>query len=88
MAETFSVPSHTLFFNGYLDAVGRHFSDDERLCALTVAVTPSTILERLSIVGTTPVQDMVRAFDGDIAKFLHTDSRNRLVFYLIEYFVW
>jgi hypothetical protein len=88
MASEFSVPSHTIFFDGYLDAVGRHYTDDKRLCALTVAVTPSRILERLSIASTTPVEDMPKAFDRDIAKFLHTDSRNRLVFYLIEYFVW
>lgn len=88
MAGEFSVPSHTIFFDGYLDAVGRHYTDDRRLCALTAAVTPSRILERLSIVSTTPVEDMVEAFDCDIAKFLHTDSRNRLVFYLIEYFAW
>jgi hypothetical protein len=88
MAGDFSVPSHTLFFDGYLDAVGRHYTDDGRLCALTAAVSPSRILERQSIVRTTPVEDMVTDFDRDIAKFLHTDSRNRLVFYLVEYFVW
>jgi sigma-70-like protein len=88
MAGDFSVPSHTFFFDGYLDAVGRYYTDDRRLCALTAAVTPSKILERLSIASSTPVEDMVKAFDSDIAKFLHTDSRSRLVFYLIEYFVW
>ena len=88
MPGEFSVPSHTTFFDGYLDAVGRHYTDDRRLCALTTTVTPSRILERLSIVSTTPVEDMVKAFDRDIAHFLNTDSRNRLVFYLIEYFAW
>ena len=67
MNGEFSVPSHTIFFDGYLDAVGRHFTDDRRLCALTAAVTPSRILERLSIVSATPVEDMTKAFDRDIA---------------------
>ncbi len=36
MADHFSVPTHATFFAGYLDAVGRQFTDGERLCMLSV----------------------------------------------------
>jgi hypothetical protein len=88
MAGEFSVPSHTTFFDGYLDAVGRHFSDERRMCAISASVMPAESLEHLAIVSATPVENMVMDFERDIAKFLSTDSRNRLVFYLIEYFDW
>jgi len=85
---SFSVPSHTVYFAGYLDAVGRHYTDEKRLCALTVAVMPSMILDRLAIRTTTPVGNMVREFERDISQFLNTDPKNRLLFYLTEYFRW
>jgi hypothetical protein len=84
----FSVSSHTTYFAGYLDAVGRHYTDEKRLCALSVAVMPSIILDGLAIRTITPVEDMVREFERDIAQFLNTDPRNRLLFYLTEYFDW
>jgi hypothetical protein len=88
MTTQFSVPTHTTYFAGYLDAVGRHFTDEKRLCALSVTLMPSVILDRLTILATTPVEDMVRKFERDIADFLSTDPKSRLVFYLIEYFTW
>ena len=45
----FSVPSHTTYFAGYLDAVGRHYTDERRLCVLSAAVMPSMILDGFSI---------------------------------------
>jgi len=88
MAGGFSVSSHTTFFDGYLDAVGRHYSDETRLCAISASVMPAEFIEHLAIVSATPVENMVRDFERDIAKFLSTDPRNRLVFSLIEYFDW
>ena len=88
MAYEFSVPSHTIFFAGYLDAVGRHYTDETRLCALTATVMPSVILDGLTIRTATPVDNLVREFDRDISRFLNADSKNRLVFYLIEYLRW
>jgi hypothetical protein len=88
MAGEFSVPSHTIYFAGYLDAVGRHYTDEKRLCSLTAAVMPSKILDRLAIRTTTPVENMVREFERDISRFLNTDPKNRLLFYLTEYFCW
>lgn len=88
MTSEFSVPSHTLYFAGYLDAVGRHYTDEQRLCALTVAVTPSKILDDYAIRTKTPVENMAREFEHDISRFLGTDPRNRLLFYLTEYLCW
>jgi hypothetical protein len=88
MADEFSVPSHTVYFAGYLDAVGRHYTDETRLCALTATVMPSVILDGHTIKTTTLVDNMVREFERDISQFLNTDSRNRLLFYLTEYFRW
>ena len=88
MGSEFSVPLHTLFFAGYLDAVGRHYTDDKRLCALTVTDAPSKILDGYAIKTKTPVENMVREFDRDISRFLNTDPRDRLLFYLTEYFCW
>lgn len=88
MAGEFSVPSHTVFFAGYLDAVGRHFTDDTRLCAMTATVMPTNFLEGLAIVSALPVENMVKEFERDIAKFLHTDPKIGLLFYLTEYFDW
>jgi len=85
---SFSVPSHTLRFEGYLDAVGRHYTDENRLCALTAALMPSRILGNHAIKTSTPVENMVREFERDISCFLNTDPRNRLLFYLTEYFCW
>jgi hypothetical protein len=88
MARKFSVSYHTTFFAGYLDAVGRHYSDDEWLCAISVFALPAESPERLEIVSAKPVKNMVREFERDIAKFLDSDPKNRLVFYLTEYFDW
>jgi hypothetical protein len=46
------------------------------------------ILDRLAIRTTTPVENMVREFERDISRFLKTDPKNRLLFYLTEYFSW
>jgi hypothetical protein len=82
------VPTHTTYFAGYLDAVGRRFTDEKWLCALSVALMPSLVLDGLTIHATTPVENTVSEFQRDIADFLSTDPKSLLVFYLIEYFAW
>src|ERR1700742_4584069 len=88
MSWQFSVADHAIFFNGYLDAVGRHYSDDKRLCALSAALAPSDFLQQLSISSRAPVSDMTRDFDREVSALLATDSSVRLIFYLVEYFEW
>jgi hypothetical protein len=90
MAESISVPAQTTFFAGYLDAVGRHYTDDQRLCALTAILATSggsrASGTKVTVVG--PVENMVKEFEREISRFLSTDPRKRLVFYLTEYFCW
>jgi hypothetical protein len=88
MTSEFSIQSHTLYFAGYLDAVGRCYTDEQRLCALTVAVTPAITFDGYTIGTKTPVENMAREFEQDLSRFLSTDPRNRLLFYLTEYFCW
>ena len=88
MAGNFSVPSHTTFLAGYLDAVGRHFTDGSRLCAITAAVMPAEFLEGIAITSATPVENIVQEFDRDISQFLNADPRSGLLFYLMDYFDW
>jgi hypothetical protein len=89
MAFKFSVPTHTTFFDGYLDAVGRQHTNEQRLCALTIrASAAGTPLEGLAVSNATPVENMVREFQSDIAGFLNADPKQRVVFYLIDYFCW
>ena len=88
MAGEFSVSSHTTYFAGYLDAVGRHYTHEKRLCALTADGMPSKIRDGLVVRATTPVENMVGEFERDISQFLNIDPKSRLVFYLTEYFGW
>jgi hypothetical protein len=88
MAGEFSVSTHTTFFAGYLDAVGRQYSDDKRLCAITAAMRPADLFESISVERAEPVKNMLREFERDIARFLSADPRTRIVFYLTEYFDW
>jgi hypothetical protein len=88
MPVDFSVPSHTTYFAGYLDAVGRQFSAASRRCDLAVQMMPSTMLDGISVKAAVPVEKMVVDFERDISRFLGANPRNPLVFYLIEYFGW
>jgi hypothetical protein len=84
-----SVPAHTVRFDGYLDAVGRHFTTDERLCALTVWLAGSRpVLDRFTIKRAVRVSSLVADFERSISLFLASDPRERLLFYLVEYFSW
>jgi hypothetical protein len=42
---------------------------------------PAEFIEGLTIVSATPVENMVKEFDRDIAKFLNADPRSRLLFH-------
>jgi hypothetical protein len=88
MAAEFSVSSHTTYFAGYLDAVGRQFSTASQRCNLAVQVMPSTMLDRFSVKSAHPVERMIGDFQHDICKFLGADPKAPLLFYLIEYFSW
>ena len=88
MAGEFSVPSHTTYFAGYLDAVGRKYSIQGRLCSLTAHVMPTLLLDEFRIESATHVDRMTVQFEQDISRFLNADPKDPLVFYLVEYFGW
>ena len=88
MAAEFSVSSHTTYFAGYLDAVGRQFSTAARRCDLAAQLMPSAMLDGIEVKSAMPVEKMVVDFEREISRFLNADPRNPLVFYLTEYFGW
>ena len=86
-----SIPEHTIYFDGYLDAVGRQYTTDEYLYCLNAYLINNSSLQKdfgLSIVESSTVKDMVVEFEKSISKMLNVDPRERLIFYMIEYFMW
>jgi hypothetical protein len=88
MAVEFSVVSHTTYFSGYLDAVGRQFSTGTLRCDLVSRLSPSNVLDGIAIKDAAPVEKMVVDFERNISRFLSADPRTPIVFYLTEYFGW
>jgi len=87
-----SVPEHTIYFNGYLDAVGRVYTTDSTLYVLSaLIISEDSSLENqleAKIVESNEVKDIVRDFESGVSELLKTDPRERLIFYLVEYFSW
>ena len=87
-----SIPEHTTFFSGYLDAVSRAYTNDQEKFFLGASIIPngSSVENALAarIEDETDVSDMVVAFEEAVARFLGADPRERLLFYLVEYFSW
>lgn len=86
------IRDHALRFDGYLDAVGRQLSTSETLIAVSTRLLNEQVV----------VEDIINSkeyeflelesnnigFEKEISSFLNTDPRERLLFYLIEYFEW
>ena len=79
-------------FDGYLDAVGRQFSTDENLVALSSRVLDNQV--GIDDVVSSKEYEFIRAnsndvsFEKEINNFLGVNPKERLVFYLVEYFEW
>jgi len=88
----FALIEHVKFFDGYFDAVGRVFTTDEILIAPWVRIIKAgeSIESLLSaeVVSSATVERMAVSFEKDICAFLGRDPRERLLFYLIDYFDW
>ncbi len=88
----FSIKEHTVYFAGYLDAVGRVYSNDKYLYGLSARRIPNdSSLEKkvnISIIESKSIKNMVVHFEKAISELLKTDPRQRLLFYLIDYFSW
>lgn len=93
MSQTyeFSPERHATFLDGYMDAVGRAFTNDAFLYALTACWVHVDDLEHVLgavIVDRTPVTCWAREFHDVCTSFLQTDGCDRLTYYLIEYIEW
>ncbi len=87
----FSPERHATFLDGYMDAVGRAFTDDLVLYALTARWVKVDEMESVlgaAIIDRTPVVSWAREFNAVCTSFLQTDGRDRLTYYLVEYIEW
>jgi len=82
---------HMHYFAGYLDAVTRLYTTEKILYASAVILIPnnSSIEDQLDakIIKEDKFQKMV-IFEKDISSFLSVDPKERMIFYLTEYFLW
>lgn len=87
-----TIPDHTMYFSGYLDAVGRVYTTEEELVSLTSAIVHDKASVDneygVEIAEEKVVSEMVASFEKSVSEFLSTDPTERLVFYLVEYFMW
>jgi len=87
-----NVKEHTYFINGYMDAVGRHYTDDNVLVGINAQLLESnqTIEDRLecSIKETSDVKNFAADFENSISSLLGINTQERMLFYLIEYAMW
>jgi len=92
MEMQISVPKHTRFFDGYLDAVGRVYTTDKLLYGLSAQIIPkNSSIEALlnaKIIYSEDIKEMTVAFEKSVSDLLKSDPRERLVFYMVEYFSW
>ena len=75
-----------------MDAVGRHYTDERTLVGLNAQILKAneTIEERLqcSIKTTIEIENFSSDFENSLSVLLGADSRERMLFYLIEYAMW
>lgn len=86
------VNNHTHFLNGYMDAIGQIYSNDETLCGMSASIIPkeSSLENELDckVIESKAIPDMVANFEEEISTLLNSDPRKRELFYLTEYFAW
>lgn len=87
---TAEIEKHIAFVSGYLDAVGRHFTTESVLFSLWAEKGSKRIneLTEIDIVGEKKIPEFVHELEQQVGEFLNTDTRERLVFYLLEYLIW
>jgi hypothetical protein len=87
-----SIPEHTIWLDGYMDAVGRVVTTDSELYALcTRRVSDDEEIEEIlgvKIQSRSRVQNWSREFSSLAGQFLGLDERSRLAFYLVEMICW
>ena len=87
-----SIPEHTIFFSGYMDAVSRLYSDHKVLCGMSaeILLEGSSISDRFkcTVIETKEIKNMTTEFQHSVAELLQADTEQRVLFYLIDYFSW
>jgi hypothetical protein len=87
-----NVKDHTQFVDGYMDAVGRYYTDDNVLVGINAQFLEEnqTIESRLkcTIEATNKVENFTSDFEREISNLLGVSPRERMLFYLIEYVMW
>jgi len=92
MEMQISVPEHTRFFDGFLDAVRRIYTTDDLLYGLSAQIIPkNSSIEALlnaKIIYSEDIKEMTVVFEKSVSDLLQSDSREQLIFYWVEYFSW
>lgn len=92
MAPHLSITHLANFLDGYLDEVGRAVSTDT--CLYNLALRELEDIERaadvlgVEITALTDVERISREFQSIVEGFLGLNGRDRLSYYLIEYYGW
>jgi len=85
------VLNHTNFLCGYMDAVARGYSDNEYIIGLssTVISKNSSVEKELNceVISSKEVKNLSSSF-CNVEKLLNIDSREKVLFYLVEYLTW
>lgn len=92
MEMQISVPEHTRFFDVFLDAVRRIYTTDDLLYGLSAWIIPkNSSIEALlnaKVIYSENIKEITVAFEKSTSDLLQSDPRERLIFYLVEYFSW
>jgi hypothetical protein len=86
------IPKHTNFICGYMDAMVRAYSGGEHVIGLSAIIIPcdSSVEEELScrITSSEEIENLSHSFCKELSILLNTDSREKVLFYLVEYLTW
>jgi hypothetical protein len=86
------VLNHTNFLCGYMDAVARGYSDNKYIVGLSATVISknSSVEKELNceVISSKEVKNLSSSFCNEIEKLLNADSRDKVLFYLVEYLTW
>lgn len=93
MAEPkFSIPEHTRYLAGYLDAVGRELTSEEELVSLSSNYLSSMQTAEDFLCAPILDQHLISDWGSEFGSLIEDkfgiNERSRLGFYLIEYIVW
>ena len=85
------VIEHIQYFSGYLDAVTRLYTNEKVLFSSVVINIPdNSSLEKMidaKIIKEESIKNMV-SFEKDVSLIFKESSKERILFYLTEYFLW